>query len=52
MVILTCKPRFSGGSDQEDHSLRPAQAKSYQDPHLNKPTGCDGQVCDLSYVGG
>jgi hypothetical protein len=27
-----CNPSYSGGRDQEDHSLKPAQANSLQDP--------------------
>jgi hypothetical protein len=28
---------YSGGRDQEDHNLKPAQANSSQDPILKKP---------------
>jgi hypothetical protein len=27
-VALPCNPSYSGGRDQEDHGLRPAEAKS------------------------
>jgi hypothetical protein len=30
----SCNPSYSGGRDQEDHSLKPAQANSYRDPIL------------------
>jgi hypothetical protein len=32
----TCNPSYSGGRDQEDHGLKPAQANSSQDPILRK----------------
>jgi hypothetical protein len=40
-----CNPSFSGGSDQEDSSLRPAQAKT-QDPLLkiNKAKRAEGDA--------
>jgi hypothetical protein len=31
-VAHTCNPSYSGGRDQEDHSSKPAQANSSQDP--------------------
>jgi hypothetical protein len=31
-VAHTCNPSYSGGRDQEDRSLKPAQANSSQDP--------------------
>jgi hypothetical protein len=31
-VAHTCNPSYSGGSDQEDNSSRPAQANSSGDP--------------------
>jgi hypothetical protein len=30
-------PSYSGGRDQEDHSLKPAQANSLQDPISKNP---------------
>jgi hypothetical protein len=36
MVAHTFNLSYSGGGDQEDLGLMLAQAKSYQDPHLNK----------------
>jgi hypothetical protein len=35
-VAHTCNPRYSGGRDQEDHDLEPAQANSSQDPISKK----------------
>jgi hypothetical protein len=29
-------PSYSGDDDQEDHGLKPAQAKSLQHPHLKQ----------------
>jgi hypothetical protein len=37
-VAHACNPSYSGGRDQEDHSSRPAWAKSWRDPILKKPT--------------
>jgi hypothetical protein len=34
---LACNPSYSGGRDQEDHSSKPAQANSWQDPILKIP---------------
>jgi hypothetical protein len=31
-VAHACNPRYSSGRDQEDHSLKSAQANSLQDP--------------------
>jgi hypothetical protein len=36
-VAHTCNPRYSGGRDQEDCSLKPSQANSSARPHLEKP---------------
>jgi hypothetical protein len=33
-VAHICNPRYSGGRDQEDHSLKPVQANSFK-PYLN-----------------
>jgi hypothetical protein len=33
-VAHACNPSYSGGRDQEDGSLKPAQANSSQDPIL------------------
>jgi hypothetical protein len=35
-VAHTCNLSYSGGKDKEDHSLRPTQATSLQDPILEK----------------
>jgi hypothetical protein len=32
LVAHTCNPSYSGGRDQEDHSLTQAQANSSRDP--------------------
>jgi hypothetical protein len=34
LVAHTCNPSYSGGRDQEDHSLKPARANSLRDPIL------------------
>jgi hypothetical protein len=52
VVAHACNPRYSRGRDQEDCSLRPAQAKQLSRLHLNKETGSDGCVCNPSHVGG
>jgi hypothetical protein len=31
-VAHTCNPSYSGGRDQEDHSSKPVQANSLQNP--------------------
>jgi hypothetical protein len=36
-VAHTCNPSYSGGSDQEVHVLKPAQANSSTRPYLEKP---------------
>jgi hypothetical protein len=36
-VAHTCNPSYSGGRDQEDRGLKPAQANSLRDPILKKP---------------
>jgi hypothetical protein len=36
-VIHTCIPSYSGGRDQEDHGLKPAQANSSWDSTSKKP---------------
>jgi hypothetical protein len=38
LVAHTCNPRYSGGRDQEDHGLKPAQANSSRDPILKNPS--------------
>jgi hypothetical protein len=35
-VAHSYNPSYSGGRDQEDHSSKPAQANSAQDPILKK----------------
>jgi hypothetical protein len=37
MVAHACNPSYSGGRDQEDHSLKPSQANSLRDPISKKP---------------
>jgi hypothetical protein len=36
-VAHTCNPSYSGGRDQEDHSLKTAPANSLRDPISKKP---------------
>jgi hypothetical protein len=36
LVAHACNPSHSGGRDQENHGLKPAQANSLQDPILEK----------------
>jgi hypothetical protein len=36
-VAHACNPGYSGGSDQNDCGLKPAQANSSVRPHLKKP---------------
>jgi hypothetical protein len=36
-VTNACNPSYSGGRDQEDLGLKPAQANSSQDPISKKP---------------
>jgi hypothetical protein len=35
-VAHACNSSYSGGRDQEDHSLKPAQGNSSRDPTLGK----------------
>jgi hypothetical protein len=35
VVAHACNPSYSGGRDQEDHGLKPAQANSPQEPISN-----------------
>jgi hypothetical protein len=35
-VAHACNPSYSGGSDQEDHGLKPAWANSSVRPYLEK----------------
>jgi hypothetical protein len=37
LVAHTCNPSYSGGRDQEDHSLKPARANSSHDSILKIP---------------
>jgi hypothetical protein len=39
-----CDPSYLGGRDQEDHSSKPAQANSSQDPISKKPIIKKGTV--------
>jgi hypothetical protein len=36
-VVHACNPSYSGGRDQEDRGLKPAQANSSARPYLEKP---------------
>jgi hypothetical protein len=36
LEAYSCNPSYSGGRDQEDHSLKPAWANSLQDPISKK----------------
>jgi hypothetical protein len=38
LQICHILPSYSGGSDQEDHSSKPAWANSSRDPILKKPS--------------
>jgi hypothetical protein len=49
-MAQTCNPTYSGGKDQEDHSLRPAQTKSSWDP-ISANTGHGGTHLSSSYGG-
>jgi hypothetical protein len=49
MAANSHNPSYCGGRDQGDFNLRLAQAKSYQDPHLNKEFRC-GNACLSSYL--
>jgi hypothetical protein len=37
LLAHTCKPNYSGGKDQEDHSSKPAQVDSSEDPISKMP---------------
>jgi hypothetical protein len=43
-VAHACNLSYSGGKDQEDHSLKPAQVNSMRDPILKKTQYKSGQV--------
>jgi hypothetical protein len=43
-VAHACNPSYSGGRDQEDHSLKPAQANSSGDPISKNPSQKIGLV--------
>jgi hypothetical protein len=49
MVAHTCNPTYSGGRDQEDLCMRPAQAKS-QPAHISINKLMVG-ACNPSYEG-
>jgi hypothetical protein len=36
LVAHACNPRYPGGRDQEDHSLKPARVNSSTRPYLKK----------------
>jgi hypothetical protein len=36
-VAHACNPSYSGGRDQQDHDLKPAQKNSSQDPISKNP---------------
>jgi hypothetical protein len=44
LVPHTCDSSYSGGRDQEDRDLKPAQANSLRDPILKKPITQKGLV--------
>jgi hypothetical protein len=44
LVAHTCNPRYSGGRDQEDQSLKPAWANSSRDTILKQPITKKGLV--------
>jgi hypothetical protein len=52
MVVHACNPSYSGGRDQDNCGLRPAQAKSLRDTPIstNKP-GVVACACHLSCLG-
>jgi hypothetical protein len=51
-VAYFCNPSYSGGRDQEDHSLRPVQAKNLQGPiSTNEKLSVVMHTCHPSYVG-
>jgi hypothetical protein len=37
LVAHICNPSYSGGRDQEDHDLKPAQANRLREHILNNP---------------
>jgi hypothetical protein len=41
-VAHTYNPIYSGGRDQEDHGLRPAQANGLRDPISKQPKRAEG----------
>jgi hypothetical protein len=43
-VARTCNPSNSGGRDQKNHGLKPAQANSSQDPISKTPITKKGLV--------
>jgi hypothetical protein len=43
-IAHTCNPSYSGGRDQEDYGLKPAQANSLRDPILKKTNTKKGLV--------
>jgi hypothetical protein len=51
LVAHTYKSSFLGSGDQEDYSLRPAVAKSWQDPISTNKLGMVVQTCFPSYAG-
>jgi hypothetical protein len=50
LVVLAFNHSYSGGGDQEDHGLRPSQAKSLHE--LISSSGWLVCSCHPSYVGG
>jgi hypothetical protein len=38
-VAYACDPSYSGGRDQEDHSLKPAQGSSLKNPSQKSASG-------------
>jgi hypothetical protein len=51
LVAHTCNPSYSGGTDQEDRSLKPAPSKQLVTPYLDKTRHKKGLVEWLQGVG-
>jgi hypothetical protein len=57
-LLHTCNPSYSGWGDWEDHTVRPAHAKSLPDPLSTIKARCGGgmhlssQLCGKKLTGG
>jgi hypothetical protein len=52
MAAYTCNPRYLGGRDGENHSLKPARVKSLQNPiSTNKKLSVVVTTCHPTYPG-